>query len=101
MIFTAWTNGNSGFGFKVSVEDRDNFFDRNWTEVIVELPKGNEYKDVSCNISKTSFWNKCHDLVSKEIKSWLEENHYIPWERGNPPKFEVQQHDENHFKIIR
>lgn len=101
MIWTAWTNGQSGFGLKVPKNDIDCYFDKSWTEIILELP----YKNfISCNINKKSFWNKtCRELISKKIKEWFIEKNIIGWtEKGNPPpKFEIKQMIDNHFKIIK
>lgn len=40
MKVTAWNSGKhlesgAGYGFKLSIEDRDTFFDKDWTTVFV------------------------------------------------------------------
>jgi hypothetical protein len=71
MIITAWNNGahhdtGAGYGFKVSIHDRDNYFSREWNEVTIYL-EGVE-NPIIVNIDKKSFWNdQCRELISKEI----------------------------------
>lgn len=104
MIVTAWNNGKhnktgSGYGFKISIEDRNNFFDKIWDHVLVILPNGIE---VEANINKPSFWsNTCRELINKKFGEWLIEFKLTPWRKGNPPKFEMLPISENKFRIVR
>ncbi|WP_434512148.1 hypothetical protein [Desulfitobacterium sp. AusDCA] len=55
MIATAWNNGKhsltgAGYGLKLDEKDRDYFFDKDWTEVILELD--GEDDAVLVNINK-------------------------------------------------
>lgn len=103
MIFTAWNNGSSGYGFKITQSDREAYFDPQWKEVWIELPTRTEIKIIRCNINKKSFWNDtCRELISKDIRDWLMEMDLADWRKKGikPPKFEVQQHDKNHFRVI-
>ena len=61
MIVTGWSNGvpnktkiktGTGYGIRIPKKDREVYFQRNWTFVIVELEGGNEIK---VNLSK-KFW---------------------------------------------
>ena len=96
MFFTAWTNGSSGYGFKITKTDRDACFDREWTEVLIELPAETTPQIAKCNIDKTSFWN---DTCRELIKNWLIKKGFAPWEKGNPPKFEAWKLNGNHFRV--
>ena len=52
---------------------------------------------------RKSFWNDtCRELISKDIRDWLMEMDLADWKKKGikPPKFEVQQHDKNHFRVI-
>lgn len=101
---TGWNNGTkslsgAGYGFKVSITDRDNYFKREWNTVLLELPDSPEM--VECNINKDSFWNStCHELINKKIGQWLIKKRYSDWPDGNPPKFEMVQIEDNKFKIL-
>jgi|HubBroStandDraft_1064217.scaffolds.fasta_scaffold3690907_1 hypothetical protein len=53
LVWTAWSNGKfhlsgAGYGFKVSIQDRDRYFNRTWKEVTLVLPfrKGPREKKV-------------------------------------------------------
>lgn len=104
MIVTAWNNGKyhesgAGYGFKVSVKDRDRFFRRHWDTVLLEL-EGKETA-IEVNINKRSFWGpRCRELISREIGRWLRENGYAPWPKGKPPKFLLEPLAGNRF-IVR
>lgn len=101
MIWTAWTNGKSGFGMKISIADRDRYFKREWGEIELELPKDGGFIRCAINIDKDSFWNyTCRELIKKEIGDWLEANKYYPWDDGNPPKFEAKHIKDNVFRIV-
>lgn len=50
-------------------------------------------------IDKDSFWEKCHELISKDIKLWFDKKGLLNWQRGNPPKFELKHIRENVFKV--
>jgi len=103
MNVTAWNNGaksksGSGYGFKISIEDRQRYFNKNWQTIDLFLPGLD--KSISINISKHSFWNKtCRELISQEIGKWLLSNGYAPWPKGHPPRFELQHISNNIFRV--
>ena len=102
MTFTAWTNGDKGFGFKISAEERDRYFSKDIPSVDIQLPQNGSFINVTCNTDKPSFWNKtCKELINSTIGTWLKENNYHPWPDGNPPKFEAEKVNPNTFKILR
>lgn len=102
MIFTAWTNGTKGFGLKISEKDRNIYFSRDVTSIKIQLPNNNSITTVTCNTNKKSFWNStCRELINSEIEKWLKENNFFPWEKGNPPKFEVKQISLDTYKILK
>jgi len=52
MDVTAWNNGRhhatgAGYGFKISVEDRDANFKKSWKAVFVSLPGSSREVEVS------------------------------------------------------
>lgn len=101
MTFTAWTNGDKGFGLKVSAEERDKYFSKDIHTVIIQLPKNGTLINISCNTNKSSFWNKtCKELISSKIGTWLKEQKYYPWPDGKPPKFEAEKINKNTYKIL-
>lgn len=89
MIVTAWSNGGSGFGVKVSLEDRNRHFHREWQSVTVYL--GDRQHSVSVNVGKKSFWTvKCGELISVEIRRWLQQHGFIPWPLDSPPRLRLE-----------
>ena len=82
----AWSNGRplhtgAGYGVRLSDHDRDQYFDPEWHEVIVELDRG---ETVSVPLSN-SFWGSCPELRSAAIGRWLQHNGVAPWALGAPP----------------
>jgi len=101
MEVTGWNNGakkisGSGYGFRVSIKDRDAYFKKDWNSVLLVLAKENE---VEVKITP-SFWNRCFELRSKEIGKWLIRNGFGSWSKGNPPKFAIVQIKNNRFKVL-
>lgn len=103
MKVTAWNNGQhhptgAGYGFKISTNDRDNYFQRSWTTVLVSIPGVNQ--PVEVNVAKASFWSAtCRELISREFGRWLIRNAYAPWSSGKPPKFELIPTTGNRFRL--
>lgn len=103
MEVTAWNNGKhhssgAGYGLKLTPEDRDRFFKKEWGKVYIELPGYNVEAEVS--IDKPSFWNtSCRELISKEIGAWLISSGLAPWQSGLPPKLILEKKDGNHFAV--
>ncbi len=104
MRVTAWNNGGhhstgAGYGLKVNRRDRDSWFQRDWSKVLVELPSGSL---IEVNIDKESFWgDTCRELISKEIGKWLLDRKLAPWSKGNPPKLDLEPLNENRFRLRR
>jgi hypothetical protein len=94
---TAWHNGGpptdaAGYGIKFTKIDRDQYFEKGWTEVVVELD------GIQANLTVTpSFWRTCSELRSAEIGRWLLNNGGAPWHRGQPPGIVVEPVDGNRF----
>ncbi len=103
MKVTSWNSGKhlesgAGYGLKLSIEDRDTFFDKNWTTVFVQLPNNGE--EIEINIAKPSFWNKtCRELISQDIGIWLRSEDLAPWTKGKPPKFELLPNGDKKFRV--
>jgi len=103
MIVTAWNNGEyrqsgAGYGLKISVDDRDRFFDLKWETVILELD--GYHQPIEVNVNKPSFWGpKCRELILKDIGIWLRQRGLAPWPKGKPPKLEMAHLDANRFQV--
>jgi hypothetical protein len=100
MRATAWNNGShhtsgAGYGLRISEEDRDRFFDPDWTAAVLDL--GGE-ADVEVGLSE-SFWRSCNELRSAEIGRWLRRSGLAPWPKGRPPMLTVQHVAGNRFAV--
>lgn len=95
-----WTNGHplptgAGYGVRLSGHDRDEFFDREWREVIVGL---SDEESVPVSLPE-SFWGRCPELRSAAIGRWLLCNGLAPWSRGAPPSALLVSHGSNRFSL--
>jgi len=105
MKITAWNNGThhsdgNGYGIKLSPNNRDKFFHREWKTILLEL--GDESLIVVINTDKDSFWNKsCRELISVEIGKWLIKHKLAPWSKGNPPHLELDQIEGRRFRLSK
>lgn len=105
MIVTAWKNGSpsetgSEYGVKLSADDRDRQFQRDWETIELELEG---YANVvKVNVAKPSFWNSnCRELIHSEIGRWLIDNELEPWQMGQPPKLSLKFIGGNRFRLMK
>ena len=100
---TAWNNGDhsktgSGYGLKISIDDRDNYFKKSAKSVVLHL--SGKSGTISVNTDKPSFWSPlCRELVSKDIGAWLIANKMGKWARGSPPKLTMVSLGNNVFRL--
>jgi hypothetical protein len=98
--WSAWKGGGA-IGLKVPIPDRDAYFDRTWSSVILHIPSDTGSLVVEVNIDKSSFWNDtCHELISKHIKKWLVSLGRVPWPWRQPPKVLVEALGGRAFAIL-
>jgi len=103
MRVTAWNNGKyyptgAGYGLKVDANDRDMYFSRDWSNVILELVGAPNR--VVINVNKSSFWGAtCRELINKDIGIWLIKNGKAPWPKGCPPKMRMESMGSNRFRV--
>jgi hypothetical protein len=105
MIWTAWNNGQhhrsgAGYGFKISVMDRDSVFSRDWDTVAILMPSPGGVVAATANIDKQSFWGDCRELISQEIGEWLRGQGHATWQRGAPSRFDVKHLGGARFEVI-
>jgi len=95
MVWTAWKNreharSGTSYGFRVSRADRDRVFEDSWSSAMIDLSGAKEARPVEV-ILKASFWDRCPELVSQDIRQWFFDSGLAPWEFGHPPKFMVRR----------
>ena len=100
MIATVWTNGSSELGLKISAQDRDQFFKKEWAYVILEL-EGVPYP-VDVDVSKPSFWRwQYAQLVNRDLGDWLTANGLSHWPPRKPPKLTLEPTGIQRFRLHR
>ena len=102
MIASGWNNGSpnnetgAGYCIKISKNDRDKYFRREWEFVEIELENG---EVITVRLS-SSFWRNCSELRCSKIGKWMLQKGYAPWSKNNPPKFELIPVSERRFKLF-
>ena len=102
---TAWNNGQwhasgAGYGLKVSVADRNNFFRKDWRSVTLRLAAGSGFVEVEVNCAKDSSWNgACRELIARNIGCWLLDFELAPWPKGRPPRFDLPLIEPGVFRV--
>lgn len=103
MKVKAWNNGSytlDGNGLKITAQDRDAFFRREWKTIWLQL--AGESEPVEINVAKDSFWNEtCRELISVRIGKWLLKNKLAPWRKGSPPVLTLKQLEGKRFLLTR
>ena len=102
---TAWNNGarhrtGAGYGLKISSEDRDRYFERDWNTVTLRLVGERTSRVAEANVAKSSFWDgTCRELIAAEIGRWFIENGFDRWTRGTPPRFRMRPLTQREFEV--
>lgn len=96
----AWNNGRhhasgAGYGIKLSPEDRDRVFMREWKTVQLEVP-GQGITPVPVS---ESFWRRCSELRCVALGRWLRESGLAPWPKGKPPTLVIEQVQGDTFRV--
>lgn len=105
MIVKAWNNGahsrnGSGYGFRVTLEDRDQFFKKEWDSIVLEIEGESEHIEIK--IDQEAFWSEeGRELHSHELGRWMRKNGLAPWGRGNPPVIAIDPLEGNHFQVAK
>jgi DNA-directed RNA polymerase subunit beta' len=89
----------TGYGLRVSPEDRKKVFKEDWDCVSLHLAGAAKAVDVSIS---PSFWGNCPELREKEIGEWLLgllKRGFATWPKGKPPKFLMIPCGEKQFDV--
>jgi len=101
MIGAGWNNGSaneqtgSGYGIRISPEDRDKHFRSEWKSITLQLEGGTT---VEITLSQ-SFWGDCCELRSFVIGRWLLDQGLAPWPRRRPPKVRLERSGNGKFRL--
>ncbi len=103
-IAKTWNNGHrhtsgAGYGIKINMQDREQFFNRSWQTVKLHL-SGNINPIEEVNVDKPSFWNRtCGELISREIGLWLQRNNAATWPPRLPHRVRMTVVGDREFKV--
>jgi hypothetical protein len=103
MIVNAWNNGahsrnGSGYGFRIHPDDRDAYFQKEWTTLFLEIE--GEPAPVEASIDQAGLWaENPREIQCAAVGRWLRKNGLAPWGRGNPPAIVLEPLGENRFKV--
>ena len=102
-IAKTWNNSHyhasgAGYGLKISFEDRERFFNRDWQNVILHL--SGYPRPIEANVAKASFWSRtCGELIKKDIGIWLQRNNRARWNNGHPYEVRFTVVGEREFNV--
>jgi hypothetical protein len=101
MEVTAWKNGPLDsigliFGIRVGVKNAERFFDKKWTNVVVELDRS----PITVKLS-SSFWGATPELRNSAFEKWMRSYRLIPWKLRHPPRLTLTPLGGNHFQLTR
>jgi hypothetical protein len=97
-IASAWKGGRSTYAVRVRLQDRQTYFNSNWTIIEVELD--GEFHEFSLT---PGFWNKCPEFCdrgTRVIREWLQRHHALEWPKNEPPQFELIALGGNRFRLL-
>lgn len=93
IIVTAWNNGTSIYGIRISKKNTKLF--EQYNKIYIEID------NQMVEIKKTKGFDKnCPELRHPKIKSFFEKYNLINWEKGKPHKLKLIQKESNRFNLI-
>jgi hypothetical protein len=100
MEVTAWNNGQhhesgAGYAIRISINDRDNFFQEDWQDVTIEFPDGTS---IEANLTDT-FWETCPEIRSQAIGRWIRTRGEAPWPARQPPHYRLILVRDQRFRL--
>jgi hypothetical protein len=93
---------NVSIGLKVNLADRKKYFERNRDKTVTLMFNvGDARPDIKVNCDKDSFWNdKCHELISVDLRRWLKDIGELDWHPGQPPQVLIRPDGSGVFWIV-
>lgn len=101
MIVVGWNNGSpnnstgAGYGIRIAREDRDNYFQKAWSSVTIELD-GRDLVNVKLS---EAFWRDCIELRSAKIGKYMLKHGLAPWPKGIPPTLKLKPIGNRKFRL--
>jgi hypothetical protein len=98
MIVKGWKNWS--YGIRITQEDRDEYFQREWPSVTIEFEGGGV---TEAELTK-SFWKDqkgCIELRSADIGRWLHAHGLAPWPKYQPPELKLESVGPRRFRLSK
>lgn len=96
MIVSAWHDGHGSYGLRILEANVSLYFRPEWKTVSVYLP---DAADPVVMPLTDSFWEGSPELRSSGIKAFFVRNGLAPWEKQQPPNFELVPLGEGVFRL--
>ena len=103
MQVTAWKGGQTCYGIRIALRDREQYFERSMTHVYISF-RGKPEERFPLT---ASFWRKCHEIRGLAIRDWFKtlgyfdaKNKQSKWPRGYPPKLDLIPTAKGHFDLV-
>jgi hypothetical protein len=81
-------------GVRVGVENRQQYFNKDWTSVQIELDG-----QIGSFRLTSGFWRHCPEIRGKEIQEWMLKRGLAPWPHGKPPQLELTPLGGSRFRL--
>lgn len=99
MKVKAWSNGRGTYGVRVGAKNREEYFKKQWSGIVVEVA------GIPRNFRLTrGFWKDCPEFRDVGAR-WLEAEFQLcgllPWHPYRPPSFTLIPTGEARFKLVR
>jgi hypothetical protein len=85
----------AGYGIRVEPKDRDRYFRKTKSSVVIELENGDLVK---VKLSD-SFWGESAELRSPKIGKWMLKVGLAPWSINSPPNLRLEPGVKRKFKF--
>lgn len=96
MIVSGWYDGHSTYGLRVLEGQVSLYFRPEWESVTVYLP---DTSDPIIIPVTASFWEGSPELRSPAIRDFFRRSGIAPWEKNQPPNFELVPLGEGVFRL--
>lgn len=96
MIVSAWNDGGGGYGLRVLEGDVSLYFRPEWDSITLSLPEDPEPLTICLT---SSFWTSSPELRSPRIRAFFERHGVVPWEKNQPPHFELEPLGDGAFRL--
>ncbi|MGB1117991.1 MAG: hypothetical protein ACPG30_04705 [Parvibaculales bacterium] len=105
MRVTAWHNGQTYYGVRITKKVRDSHFSLRPSNIDISFL---DEPPERFNLTQ-SFWRECIEIRGSRIREWFQQLDYVGddklpnreyWPHGDPPKFDLDWNDNGYFDLV-